>query len=348
VGAPRIELYPTTPWVLRLFDRIPLPVFWVGVTIGLAVFTGFLAYTALLGEAPGRLAGLAFEGAWLAELHQDLFFGFTLAVAAASVRGAFRDLDALRPALLANAPDLASLRREIATYRRPLLLAVAFSTGAIAAVTTPMDATLWAEGRSPGFGHPSAIWLGARNFANWWAIGLAMTLELMLARGFSRLADHLRPLDLLDPAPLALFARRALANVARWMLLAAFFSVLYAGSGWAGSLLPLALAILATFAAAAFLLPMVGAHRRLHAAKAVELARVRPAIQMAREKALGAPDAQGGALADLIAWEQRVLAVREWPIGASTLARFALYVSIGLGSWVGAALVEEIMAHFLG
>jgi len=26
-----IELYPSTPWALRLFDRIPLPAFWVGV-----------------------------------------------------------------------------------------------------------------------------------------------------------------------------------------------------------------------------------------------------------------------------------------------------------------------------
>lgn len=51
----------------------------------------------------------------------------------------------------------------------------------------------------PGWAHPTAIWLAARNFANWWAVGFAMVLGLMLARAFSRLGNHLR-VDLLDRA----------------------------------------------------------------------------------------------------------------------------------------------------
>jgi len=32
--------------------------------------------------------------------------------------------------------------------------------------------------------------------------------------------------------------------------------------------------------------------------------------------------------------------VREWPVDLSTLVRLLLYLGIGLGSWVGAALVD--------
>ena len=36
-AAPRIRLYPSTPWGLGVFDRVPLPAFWVGVGIGLDI-----------------------------------------------------------------------------------------------------------------------------------------------------------------------------------------------------------------------------------------------------------------------------------------------------------------------
>ena len=35
--------------------------------------------------------------------------------------------------------------------------------------------------------------------------------------------------------------------------------------------------------------------------------------------------------------------MREWPFDLPTLARFALYVGIGLSSWLGAALVERFL-----
>ena len=43
----------------------------------------------------------------------------------------------------------------------------------------------------------------------------------------------------------------------------------------------------------------------------------------------GAPDAR---LANLVAYEQRIAAAPTWPFDLSTLLRFALYVSLGLGS----------------
>jgi hypothetical protein len=346
VSAPRIELEPHTPRVLRLFDRVPLPAFWVGVAIALAVLAVFVAYTALLGAGPGRLRDLAFERHLLAELQQDLFLGFTLAIAAASVRGARRDVEALLPALDPAGRGAEALRRTALTWRPGLLGWMAVAAGTFSGLSTPTDPALWSGGAFPGWSHPTALWLGARNFANWWAVAFAMGLELMLGSAFSRLGDHLREVDLLDRTPLAPFGRRALRNVSFWMLLAAFLALTYAGRGWAGSLLPLALLSLAAFAIAAFLLPLWGAHRRLREAKAAELASVRGAIRAARGRALADPGgagAPGGRLADLLAWEARVADAAEWPIDASVRLRLVLYLALGLGSWVGAALVQRFV-----
>lgn len=345
VRAPRIELHPRTPWALRLFDRVPLPAFWVGVAIGLAVFALFLVYTAAFGAGPAQLEGVRGEGNWAAEIIQDLFLGFTLAIAAASVRGAVRDFESLLPVLDESGRDAVRLRREILTWRPLPVWALAIASGLFSGLTTPVDPTLWEGARFPGYGHPTAIWLAARNFADWWAVGFAMMLELQLGRRFSHLGAHLRDVDLLDRTALAPFGRRALRNVAMWMLLGAFLSLNYAGRGWAGEMLPLALVSLGSFAVVAFLLPLLGVHRRLREAKAAELESVRKAIRAARERALATPglESPGGRLADLLAWEARVADASEWPIDASVLARLAVYVGVGLGSWVGAAVVQRFV-----
>lgn len=350
MSRPHIALYPSTPLALRLFDRAAPSALWVGVGIGGALFVIFLVYTWLFGAAPGTLPGLRAQHAWIAELLQDLFFGFTLAIAAASVRGAVRDLDALLPTLEAVAADRVALRAEILTYHPLPVALVATAIAIFSAITTPLDLSLWLDGRFPGFSHPTAVWLAVRNFLNWWAVGFAMTLELMLAWRFSRLGDHLTTIDLLERARLAPFARRALRNVALWMVLAAFLSLHYAGAGLAGTLLPFALVSLTTFAAAAFLLPLWGAHRRLAACKEVELSRVRAALLSAREVVLAPAAAEGqtgGRLADLLAYEARISAAREWPIDTSTVLRFAFYMTLGLGSWVGAGVVQHVIEKTL-
>jgi hypothetical protein len=44
-----------------------------------------------------------------------------------------------------------------------------------------------------------------------------------------------------------------------------------------------------------------------------------------------------------LAWRSFVVSVREWPLDAGALARLALYLAIGLASWVGAAMVEHAL-----
>ena len=345
-----VSLEPVTPWSLRLIAALGLPAWLGGAALGLAVFALFLVFTAIFGEGLGRLAEVGFEWGWLAELIQDLFLGFTVAVVAASVDGARREIEALRPHLAPATREAADLARAVLRYPRSVLAAAGL-VGAVSAVATVQSPGLWPQGRMPAWSHPSVLWLFARNAVVWWIVLRGLAFELVLAWRFSQLAERIERVDLLDRSAFAPFSRRALRCVLLWMLLAAWDSLTYVGPGWAvGELLALGLVTLAVFAFAAFLLPLLGPHRRLREAKARELARVRGALAAQRERVLAADprEVAGGRLADLLAWEARVAGANTWPLETSTLARFALYLGLGLGSWVGAGLVQHALERVIG
>ena len=52
---------------------------------------------------------------------------------------------------------------------------------------------------------------------------------------------------------------------------------------------------------------------------------------------------QEPSLADLVAYRSLVESAREWPFDASTFLRFALYLTIPLGSWLGGAVAERAL-----
>ena len=348
----RVSLEPATPWSLRLIAALGLPAPLGGAAIGLALFALFLLFTAVFGEGPGRLAAVVFEWGWLAELIQDLFLGFAVAVVAASVEGTRREIDALGPhlAFAGEAGEAADLDRAVLRYPRSAL-AAAGAAGIVSAVATVTSPGLWTLGRMPDWTHPTVLWLFARNALVWWIVLRGLALELVVAWRFSRLAEQLKQVDLFDRGALAPFARRALRSVLLWMLLAAWDSLTYVGPGWAlTELLSLGLVTLAAFGFAAFVLPLLGPHRRLSEAKARELVRVRGALVPVRERALAADSREvaGGRLADLVAYEARVEGASTWPLEASTLARFGLYLALGLGSWVGAGLVQHFLERAIG
>ncbi len=214
---------------------------------------------------------------------------------------------------------------------------------ALSSVATVLSPAMWENGRMPGWTHPSVIWLFTRNWVAWNIALRGMALELIGARRFSALADSIETVDLFERDVFAPFVRRALRSVLLWMLLAAWVGLNFAGRGWAvPKLATLGIGALAGFAGAAFVLPLLGPHRRLRDARAAELARVHGAVRALRDRVLSLPadELRGGRLADLLGYESHVAAQSAWPIAASTLVRFALYVALGLGSWVGAGVVQ--------
>jgi hypothetical protein len=252
---------------------------------------------------------------WPSELGWSLLIGMAPAVTAASLRGSARDLEDLAPALRVSPAEIENI----------------------------MDG-----GRVAALGDSAMVWYIGRNVVNFWLISRALTIELSLARAFSRLGARLPAVDVVDRTPLAPFGRRGLRSVLLWMLYLSLFSWQYA-LGAARPELGGVLLIVVSIAVAAFLLPVWGAHLRLREAKATELSRVRTRIGELRERTLTAPPeiVVGGRLADLVTWEQRVASGGEWPFSGSTVLRFGLYTAIGLGSWLGAAFVERLLESAL-
>jgi hypothetical protein len=187
-------------------------------------------------------------------------------------------------------------------------------------------------------------WLLWVNVLVGWLMARAIFEELRVALLFARLGERVARVDLFDPHALDPFARRAVDGVLVWVLAASLNAVLFAG-GWDSELLPEIVAAILGMAVVAFALPLLGVHRRIRAAKREELERIHAAARAERDALLaGGP---GTRLPALLALRQQVAEVREWPVDLSTLARVALYLGIGLGSWVGAALVERVLEAVL-
>jgi len=124
------------------------------------------------------------------------------------------------------------------------------------------------------------------------------------------------------------------------------------------------LVVIASFGAIAAVAPSMTGRRILRRAKGAALADVRTAIARAHARCLApcdpAPASSSRAparpaddqelirLGALLAYEQRLETARELPIDTPTVARFALYLAIPLGSWLGAAFVERWLDTALG
>ena len=343
------ELREPLTWELRLFDAIPLAPPWVALIFGLTLYGLFLAYTVLFGSEFAAEPGVAIENAWAAELLLAFLAAVVPAITVYTRRGAVRDLYDLRPILRCSDEEYSELRRRITAIRPRILQGVGLFFGVSAAVQIANDPSIWEGGVRPPLRDPTLIWIALRNGLNIYMIARGVYIELSLARAFSSLGTKIASINLLDRAPLSPFGRRGLRSVLLWMLYTLFYSSLYAGS-WAADVLPLVLISFAAFAFTAFLLPVLGAHRRIRQARDLELARVREGIQTTRDALLvsGPVEMPGGRLADLVAYEARISAVRAWPFDTPMLLRFGLYLVIGLGSWFGAAFVERLLDRTLG
>ncbi len=175
-------------------------------------------------------------------------------------------------------------------------------------------------------------------------------VEVEVARRLSRIGERFARVDLLDLAPLRPFARRGLRSVLLWVVLSVLLSLLFLAP-WSSDPAAGFLGLVFVLASALLLLPAWGIHRRILAAKREELTRVRGVMRAWRQDLLesGAAGATApGRVADIVAYEARVASIPTWPFDLSTLVRFAFYVALGLGSWLGAAVVERFVNVALG
>ena len=156
-------------------------------------------------------------------------------------------------------------------------------------------------------------------------------------------------MDLLDVGSLAPLARRGQRSVLTWALFSSIFSLFWLGET-AGQGNALLLSTALTLATAAYFVPLQAVRKKILAAKQLELDRLRAKIRI-HSRSLNT-DAEPGQdpsprLANVVSYYQLIEATNEWPIDASNLVRLALYLVLGMGSWLGAAFVERLVDGLL-
>ena len=197
------------------------------------------------------------------------------------------------------------------------------------------------------------VWLLVLCMLLFFGVGHIIHVSVRSSLAFNKLESVPMQLDLLDHRPLAPYVRTGLRNALLWLVGVSISLLLFFGERGEGHQIGVLIAMLflsTGVATVVFVLPLRGVHRRIRQAKEEELARVHRAIDGDADALAGsrlAARARDLSLADLVAYRGLVASVREWPFERSALRRFALYLALPLGSWVGGALVERGLGLFL-
>ena len=344
----------TRPWTLRVLEAVPLSPAAFGVLFSVALLFLHVFVHAVTGRLEdARIAGPIFweRPGWWTEVVNVAVLGYLAAMIRYGLRGAARDLEDLRSVLRCSGAEFAVLQRELTLFDPRPLLAITAALLAGSIWVAIFDPRIWPSGVRPALSDPVFLWVLGRHILLGWLLGQALGMDLAVTRHFSRIGERLVRVDLFDMRPLAPFSRRGLRTVLLYAIGTAIFSLYWLAPATASSANPLLLVVFVFLAAVALVLPARGVHRSIHAAKQRELDWVRRSIR-ADLAALRAstPAGSGEAAARLPALldaEGRLQSVREWPFDVSTLVRFTLYVLVGIGSWLGAALVERLLGAAL-
>jgi hypothetical protein len=312
-------------WTERFYQTVPVSPVWVGLGIVVALLAVFLAIAwAFGGLAIVRAGDL---GLWE---YREARLGILVALLAGYlptarryvVLGAKKNLEDLLPLLAPSSRGSDAAQRRFGLLdaraaRKAGLLGILIAP--ITALLIDRDPSLFLQreyfGAEQGFAWIVGAWVG-------WSLGVFVYATQGYARRFSDLAGEIERIDL------SLVSLNAVDLI------------------WFSTIAVIAL----VGGTAALILPVRGIHVRLRQAKRAELGRVHAAIRGDPGALSGSLIREHGAdlgLSDLLAYRNFLESVREWPFDAPTMLRFALYLAIPLGSWLGGAFVERLLGAAL-
>lgn len=343
-----IEAQSSPPWTSRVYARTSFAPVWVGLSIALLYLACVAIYFAAVGELgePGPGVSTFWIGpGWWSVIVNAAMIGASPTILVYSLRTAEQDVRDLAPALGDSPAELQERIREITQLNPRLLRAWGVAAIALTTAFTFLDPGFWSTRERPPLTDPWMIWFLVQQSLLGWLLARAIATDVMTALAFSRLADRLRNVDLLDLRPLAVFGRRGVRSVLYWMATLAIFSLFWlAPNAGRGNIA--AFVLLLTLAGGNLTVLMLRAQRRVHREKIQQLERLWVAIRADQKALQSDPTGSANAAARLLALyaaEARIHAVSEWPFDASSVIRFAVYLTIGVGSWVGGALVERLL-----
>jgi hypothetical protein len=276
---------------------------------------------------------------WWSDCLNGVLIGYLPAAQAIARGGVARDLVELRPRLRFNDTEFSELTDDVTGPGRPLARLLALSGLVLGAWLAFGDPSM-RGGAAISLSNPVFVWHLSRSMLVVWLVMRFSVYDFTLTRAYLRLGRNSVAIDLLDIGSLTPFARRGQRSALAWVLLSSLVSLFWLGETAASVNLP-GLVLVLPMATFAFLGPLAALRRGIQAEKHAELGRLREQIRDARSQTGGAVESPR--LANLIAYYQLIESAREWPVDAANLLKFVGYLLLGLGSWLGAAVVERIL-----
>ena len=330
---------------------------WAPIWLGLSIAIGYLTIRCLFdgfflvtwGFPAGTSVWWQNDIMWT-ELVNATIIGYIPAVLMIASRGIDRDLIQLRPWLPSSDAEVEEIRN--AATGSGGLAAQAFRfIGLVGAVLAVFTEPTLSRGAEQSLTNPGFLWPLLRTIAYAWFVFSLIISDLNATRIYYNMGRNRIKVELLDVQSLSPFAQRGLRSALTWIIFSIIFSLFWIGeqaSRGNSGLLVIALAM----ATGAFLVPLIGVRNNINLVKRAELERLREEIRVERTIVLenNQPDEKPASprLANLIAYHQLIDRTQEWPINAASLLRFFIYILIGLGSWLGGALVERMLDSTLG
>lgn len=330
----------TTPWTLRVYDALPGGPLWIGIVSTVALSLLFFVGRTLVGDDQSldandlRIA--------LTQILITTYWASAYAYLLSSVRTTIGDLSPVGQ----HAADWRFIVERAGKYRRGLLPFVGVASYLIIGisvtnVTTPEPTNPW-DWQSWSY---DVYWHRVTTvlFVYWLAC-ICYVLVAESAR-LSRLSNEFDSLDLLDLTPYQPLVHQGLVNALLVIGGVSVISLLGVEARYFSVLVGLwVLSILLAWVG--LMLPLRGIRKKIREAKDEELDWCRRALIGERDDLKAGADKQTS-IGQVVAYREMINDIRNWPFDNPTLVRFALYLLIPLGSWLGGAFVERGLDVFL-
>lgn len=196
------------------------------------------------------------------------------------------------------------------------------------------------------------VWGFVLAMLDWILIIQVSVIMVSNAWRFYRLGLHHTRISLLDTGALAPFA---LAGIAVLICFAGAYTLVpiaafsHIPSVLAASLRSLVVCL--PILIAGTLLPVLGIHRNLHAAKAAEVDRINRAVHGDRSALAEthlAAESETVPLSNLVLYRQTVSDINEWPIDSVAGIRTAIIVIVPVVAWLAGAVGDKLMDKLFG
>ncbi len=330
----------TTPLTLRVYDVLPGNPIWIGVGFAFGLLLLFFVGRVLVeggdNSTPDDLRVA------ITQILITAYSASAYAYLLMTARKTTQDLSTVAQ----HSPQWQSIVDRAGKHPRWILLLVGAASYlivgvAVTNVTTPAPVNPW-DWQNWNY---DIYWHRATTvFFVWW-IGCFCHAIIVESARLSHLSDDVESLDLLELLPYQPLIRQGLTNALLVIGMVSVISLLGVESRY-GPFLVGSWIIFVVLAWIGMILPLRGIRRKIKVAKNQELNWCSQSLKVARDE-LKSGAGQQQSISEIMAYRTMIENIRNWPFDNPTLVRFALYIMIPVGSWLGGAFVERGLDLFL-